>query len=92
MLDSHEKDDKQRVKTEKFYEPLVLSHRDLCGRAEGMSWWVVRSTFCSFGGPRLHSQYAHGGSQPPIILILGDPDSSSDLPGYQATHMVHRHT
>jgi hypothetical protein len=51
----------------------------------------VKSTCCSYRGPRLSIQYPHGDSKPSVITIPGDPRLWSDLRRYQ-THGYTIHT
>ena len=39
----------------------------------------VKSTYCSFKGPRFGCQHLHGRSQPSVTLVLGDTIPSSHL-------------
>lgn len=51
----------------------------------------VKSSFCSCRGPRFGPQNPHGGSQPPVIPVLRDLISSSDIEG-SSMHAVHIYT
>ena len=51
----------------------------------------VKSTGCSYRGPRFNSLHPHGGSQPSITPVPGDPMPSSNLQGHQA-HMWQTYT
>ena len=48
----------------------------------------VKSTCCSCRGPRFSSQRPHGGPQPSVTPVPGDPSS----PLKELTHMIHAHT
>ena len=55
----------------------VCGVRGVCVCVEG-SWkerLTVKVNGCSFRGPWFDSQYPHGGSQPFLIPVLGDPTS-----------------
>ena len=49
---------------------------------------MLKSTGCSSRGPEFNSQHPHGGSQPSVTPVQGDPTSFGGLHG----DSVHRHT
>lgn len=49
------------------------------------------STCCSCGGPEFSSQSSHGGSQPAVTTVPGNPRPPSNLCEQQACVVTHAH-